>query len=298
MSEISYEMLLENLFDGVYYVDLNKKISIWNKGAERITGYSKAEVLGKSCFQNILRHIDEEGRELCMGGCPLSETMRDGKVREANVYLHHKQGHRLPVSVRISPVRDNDGNIIGGVEIFTDNSNALQILVELENAKKEAYQDALTTIGNRRYGEITLNSRISEWDSQNVSFGVVFLDIDHFKRFNDVYGHKIGDDVLVMVSKTIANLLRRSDTIARWGGEEFVVVFSDISAAVFNKLAERIRIFIERSFINVGDDQLNVTVSLGATLVQPGDTPETIIRRADALMYKSKASGRNKVTMG
>lgn len=298
MNEISYEMLLENLFDGVYYVNLNKQILIWNKGAERITGYSKAEVVGKSCFQNVLRHIDDEGRELCMGGCPLSETMKDGKIRESNVYLHHKQGHRLPVSVRISPVRDNDGNIIGGVEIFTDNSNAMQILVELENAKKEAYQDALTTIGNRRYGEITLNARISEWNAKAVSFGVLFLDIDHFKRFNDVYGHKIGDDVLVMVSKTIANLLRRSDTIARWGGEEFVVVVSDISAAVFNKLAERIRIFVERSFMTTGDERLNVTVSIGATLAVTGDTPETIILRADALMYESKTAGRNKVTIG
>lgn len=298
MSEISYEVLLENLFDGVYYVDLNKRIIIWNKGAERITGYSKAEVLGTCCFQNILRHIDDDGRELCMEGCPLSATMLDGKAREANVYLHHKQGHRLPVSVRISPVRDDVGNIIGGVEIFTDNSNALQILVELENVKKEAYQDALTKVGNRRYGEMTLNTRIAEWDSHGIQFGVVFLDIDHFKRFNDVYGHKTGDEVLVIVGKTISNLLRRSDTVARWGGEEFLVVFTDISSEVFNKVAERIRIFIEHSFIVAGDEKLAVTVSIGATLAEPGDTPETIVQRADALMYTSKTSGRNKVTIG
>ena len=298
MSGISYEMLLENLFDGVYYVDLNKRIIIWNKGAERITGYSKAEVLGTCCFQNVLRHIDDDGRELCLEGCPLSATMVDGTVREANVYLHHKQGHRLPVSVRISPVRDDAGNIIGGVEVFTDNSNALQILVELENVKKEAYQDALTNVGNRRYGEMTLNARISEWDTHGVRFGIVFLDIDHFKRFNDVYGHKTGDEVLVIVGKTISNLLRRSDTVARWGGEEFLVIFTDITSEVFNKVAERIRIFIEHSFIIIGDEKLAVTVSIGATLAEPGDTPETIVRRADALMYTSKRSGRNKVTIG
>ena len=298
MKEVSSETILENLFDGVYFVGKDKRITVWNKGAERITGFEKKEVVGKGCADNILRHIDAEGRELCISGCPLSFTLADGIIREDNVFLRHKQGHRLPVSVRISPVRDDQGEIIGAIEVFTDNSSSLQLLKELELLKQEAYLDSLTGIGNRRYADITLQTRIHEYQNHGIRFGVIFLDIDHFKVCNDTYGHKTGDDVLVMVGKTIAGLLRNSDIVARWGGEEFVILLPSINASFLKTISQRIKIFIQRSYIMSGTTKISVTASLGATLGIPGDTPETIIRRADSLMYVSKESGRNCVTIG
>ena len=298
MTDISHEQLLESLFDGVYYVDSERKIVFWNRAAERITGYKKSEVIGSCCSENILRHIDDDGRELCIGGCPLAATIQDGRTREARVYLHHKQGHRVPVSVRISPVRDAEGKIIGGVEVFEDNSNLLLILKELEQAKHEAYVDGLTSVGNRRYCEMTLQTKLFEMKSFETPFGVVFLDIDNFKRFNDSHGHAAGDAVLAMLGKTVTNALRRLDTIARWGGEEFVAILPNVNADVLGEVAERIRVFVERSFIMEGEEKLSVSMSLGATLARPDDTPESVIRRADSLMYRSKAAGRNRVTIG
>jgi diguanylate cyclase (GGDEF)-like protein/PAS domain S-box-containing protein len=297
VSGLSYKSLLDNLFDGVYCVDNDKRITFWNKGAERITGYLKSEVMGSRCADNILRHIDCKGRELCIEGCPLTATLFDGKTRESDVYLHHKMGHRVPVSVRTSPVRDDSGIVSGAVEIFTDNSSSIQILKELEWLKKEAYLDALTCVGNRRYGEMSLSSRIFEWEKHSVPFGVIFLDIDHFKQFNDNYGHKTGDDVLVMVGKSISNTMRKMDMVSRWGGEEFMLLLPNIDTKVLGIIAERIRMVIEHSFIMAGNEKLSVTVSVGATLAVSKDTAETVIARADALMYKSKASGRNVVTM-
>lgn len=298
MTEISHESLLESLFDGVYYVDRNRQITIWNSAAERITGFAKADVLGHCCADNILRHIDDQGRELCIEGCPLAVCMQDGKVHESNVYLHHKQGHRVPVTVRVSPVRDASGAITGCVEVFSDNSSARQIISELENLKKEVYLDPLTSVGNRRYGEMIMQTRFFEWQQHAVPYGVIFLDIDHFKRFNDSYGHKIGDEVLIMVGKTITNLLRRMDAVARWGGEEFVVILQNVNQEFLHRAAERLRIFIAQSFLMIGEDRLAVTASIGATLVQPDDTLESIVERADALMYASKQAGRNQVTSG
>ena len=298
MKEVSSETILENLFDGVYLVGKDKHITVWNKGAERITGFEKKEVVGKGCADNILRHIDAEGRELCVSECPLSFTLADGIIREDNVYLRHKQGHRLPVSVRISPVRNDQGEIIGAIEVFTDNSSSIQLLKELELLKQEAYLDSLTGIGNRRYADITLQTRIHEYQNHGIGFGVIFLDIDHFKVCNDTYGHKTGDDVLVMVGKTIAGLLRNSDIVARWGGEEFVILLPTINASFLKTISQRIKIFIQRSYIMVGTTKISVTASLGATLGILGDTPETIIQRADSLMYVSKESGRNCVTIG
>ena len=296
MPELSYKKLLDDLFDGVYCVDLDKRITFWNKGAERITGYKSSEVLNSCCADNLLRHIDEIGKELCIKGCPLSATMSDGMRCEANVFLHHKMGHRIPVTVRTSPVRDDDGNVIGAVEIFSDNSSSIQMLKELEGLKKEVYLDPLTGVGNRRYGEMVLGTRLYEFEIHEVPFGVIFLDIDHFKQFNDNYSHKTGDDVLVMVSKSISNAMRKFDIVSRWGGEEFVLILPNIDSKVLGAVAERVRKMIEHSFMMVDDKKINATASLGVTLGNKYDSAETVIKRADSLMYKSKQNGRNIVT--
>ena len=139
MDDISpnfYATLLDNLYDGVYFVDRERRITFWNKAAERITGFTQAEVLGKRCADNLLRHVDDRGNSLCEGACPLSYTLRDGQLRSASVFLHHKNGHRLPVAIGVAPITDNQQNIIGAVEIFRDNSAtvaALEHLKELED---------------------------------------------------------------------------------------------------------------------------------------------------------------------
>lgn len=156
--------------------------------------------------------------------------------------------------------------------------------------------DALTGVGNRRYGEITLSTRIYDWNTHSIPFGVLFLDIDHFKLFNDIYGHKTGDDVLLMVGKSISVLLRKMDVVSRWGGEEFVVILPGASKVVVKSVSERIRVLVENSFIMEGDDKLKVTVSIGATMSREGDSAETVIKRADRLMYLSKAAGRNRIS--
>jgi len=296
MNHISAEKLLDSMFDGVYFVDLDRRITYWNNAAERITGYNRSEVIGSRCSDNLLRHIDANGHQLCQHGCPLAATMQDGKTRESSVFLHHAFGHRVPVSVRTSPVRDDAGQILGAVEIFSDNSSSLQILHEYERLKQDAYLDQLTTVGNRRYGEMTLSTRIYELRTHDIPFGVLFIDIDHFKRFNDQYSHKTGDDVLVMVSKSISFSLRKMDSVARWGGEEFIVILPGASQVIVKSVSERIRMLIENSFILAGKDKLNVTVSIGATMSRPDDTIETIVGRADRHMYLSKSRGRNRVT--
>jgi diguanylate cyclase (GGDEF)-like protein/PAS domain S-box-containing protein len=294
--EITSDILLDSLFDGVYFVDVNRRITYWNSAAERISGYGKSDVVGSCCADNLLRHIDASGRELCLGGCPLAATILDGNIRESSVYLHHKLGHRVPVSVRTAPVRDEQGQICGAVEIFSDNSSSLQILHEYERLKQEAYLDPLTGIGNRRYGEMTLASRMYDFQNHDIPFGLLFMDIDHFKKFNDRYGHKTGDDVLVMVANSIAGSLRKMDVVARWGGEEFIVILPGATRIIVKSVSERIRMLIGHSFILAGEEKLQVTVSIGATMSRPDDTVETMVNRADRLMYVSKDAGRNRVT--
>lgn len=297
MAQVTSEKLLDNLFDGVYFVDTNRTITYWNAAAERITGFSKDEVIGKCCADNLLRHVDQQGNELCLHNCPLSDSILDGKLREATVFLLHKLGHRIPVSVRVSPVRDDDGNISGAVEIFTDNSSTLQIMKDLEELKQEVYRDALTGIANRKYAEMVLSTRVHELREHNTPFGVLFLDVDHFKQFNDTNGHNAGDNVLVMVAQSITNSLRKIDVVARWGGEEFVVFLPGATRVVVNAIAERIRMLIANSFIMAGEQKLQVTVSIGGAISRSEDTVLSIVKRADDLMYLSKQNGRNRVSL-
>jgi len=98
-----YQDLLDQISDGVYFVTLDRRITYWNGGAERITGYGAHEVLGHRCSEGILRHVDDTGQQLCLHGCPLAAVMKDGRPREAHLYLHHKDGHRVPVTVRPRP---------------------------------------------------------------------------------------------------------------------------------------------------------------------------------------------------
>lgn len=291
------EKLLDSLYDGVYFVDADRQITYWNKSAERITGYTRAEVLGSSCADNMLRHVDAEGHELCTGGCPLLATMENGAPREAPVYLHHKLGHRVPVSLRTARVYDEDGAVTGALEIFSDASTALQILQEYEQLKQEAYVDPLTGIGNRRYGEMTLSTRSYDLQNNGIPFGVLYLDLDNFKQFNDGHGRQTGDEVLAMVARSISGALRKVDVVARWGGEEFVVILPAPDSAVLRSVAERVRLLIEKSFGMMEGDQLKVTVSIGGTLARPEDSVDALVQRADQLMYQSKAAGRNRVTV-
>ena len=110
--DIDYKSLIENIFDGLYLVDKNRSIIYWNHVAETITGYPADEVIGRRCRDNILVHVDRYGKNLCREGCPVDATIKDGRFRDAEVYLKHKDGHRVPVWVRTAPLHDTAGTII------------------------------------------------------------------------------------------------------------------------------------------------------------------------------------------
>ena len=288
-----YKILLENIYDGVYFVDVNRKITFWNRGAERITGFAAEEVMGSSCADNILVHVDEQGHHLCDGSCPLQCSTETGCISNAEVYLHHKNGQRVKVSVNASPIIGIDGRIVGAIEIFRDSSAQVLDNRVMEELKKSALVDALTDLPNRRYLEMKLNSYLEEFKSLGLPFGVIFGDIDSFKQVNDTHGHLTGDDVLRMVARTLAGNIRVVDFAGRWGGEEFVLLITHVSGEHLKVIAEKLCRLVEGSFLLLQDKKLQVTISMGATEVRAGDTAEQILKRADDLMYRAKHNGKN-----
>jgi diguanylate cyclase (GGDEF)-like protein/PAS domain S-box-containing protein len=294
----TYGRILDNLYDGLYMVDRGRVIRYWNKAAERITGFTAAEVVGHACSDNILTHVDGDGKNLCNGMCPLALTMADAEARQAEVYLHHKTGHRVPVAIRISTLTDADGSVIGGVELFTDISNFKSIEMRIKELEEMALLDNLTRLANRNYIEKEFLVRFEEQRRLGVPFGVLFMDIDHFKGFNDLYGHDVGDRVLKFVADTLVKNVRPFDVVGRWGGEEFIGILRSVTHTQLEQLGNRLLHLVGGSYILSNNKRLHITLSMGGTLVQNADNMDTLLRRADSLLYISKSAGRNRLTIG
>lgn len=304
IEEIKYfNQMLESLFEGTYVVDLDRRIVFWNKGAELLSGFSAAEVVGSRCQDNLLNHVDRTGCALCIGICPLQMTMEDGVRREADIFLHHKDGHRVPVSVRTIPLYDRK-KIIGAIEVFNQTQGQNDILHRagkldffsqnnLEQLKLLALYDQLTRLPNRRYLENLLELRLFEYNTLAISFGILFIDLDDFSQINNTYGHPVGDELLRMVAATFVGAIRSADIIGRWGGEEFVGIFPAANDESLKMIAERIRVLIEQSRLRRDTFDICVTVSIGGTTVKPDDTVLSLLSRADQLMYRCKLSGKN-----
>ncbi len=290
-----YERVLDNLHDGVYFVDRDRQITYWNRGAQRITGYSSDEVLGRNCLDNLLMHSDRGGSLLNVDGCPVIQTVADGLARECDVFVKHREGHRIPVHIRVSPILDTDGEIIGAVETFSDNSAKIAALERASQLEQIAYLDALTGLGNRRYAEMALEQHFASFQQHGSTFAVLFCDLDRFKLVNDRWGHHAGDSVLRMIAQTLSHNLRSYDFVARWGGDEFLVIVPEATDGDVGRVARRCLDLVRSSHLTWNGSQVSVTMSVGVAFPRPDDTALNLIRRADDLLYEAKSSGRDRL---
>jgi diguanylate cyclase (GGDEF)-like protein/PAS domain S-box-containing protein len=292
-----YKELLDHMSDGVYFVDRDRRILYWNEGAFRLTGYKAEELVGRCCQDDTLRHVDAAGRSLCQDGCPLTSSVDDGGPHEAQLFLRHKQGRRVPVAVRVQPIQAADGSVVGAVEIFSDDTAQHAARRKTEEMERLAFLDQLTQLPNRRYMEMSLQTALSEFQVHKDSFGVLVIDLDRFKAINDGFGHATGDRVLQEVAKTLTGALRPSDIVGRWGGDEFCAVVRHVNSETLRELAERCCVLVaQTSFPSSDGSPVSLSVSIGGTLALPSDTVEALIKRADELMYRSKTSGRGRAS--
>ncbi len=290
---INARTILDNLLSGVYITDRDRKILYWNQAAEQITGFPAEEVIGSHCFNNILMHINNDGQNLCKTLCPLAKTLDDGIAREGEVFLHHKDGHRTPVKIHTIALKDSSGRTAGCAEIFTDISSFTTTQSRIRQLEKLAFFDHLSQLPNREHIESELDRNFHEFERFGQRFGVLFLDIDHFKRFNDTFGHDAGDQIIITVARTLMSSSRPFDIFGRWGGEEFVGIIKDVDPEKLTRIGNRYRKLIEQSSITIENKRVGITVSIGATVVKKDDSKQSIVKRADVLMYECKQKGRN-----
>ena len=165
----------------------------------------------------------------------------------------------------------------------------------LEETEAKALVDSLTNVLNRNAYNMKVIQMMREFSQTKNYFCLLVLDIDHFKKFNDTYGHKAGDRVLKSVAASVQDSLRASDLVFRYGGEEFVVLLSGIQEDNAFKLAEKIRKGVEKEYFVDKDQKLKVTISLGVACVTEGESELELFERADKAMYVAKRKGRNRV---
>lgn len=296
-NDLNFRVVLDHISDGAYVLDPQRKILHWNRSAERLTGYSAGEVVGLSCKDNLLVHIDEKGECLCTGRCPVEATLEDGQSRQAEVFLHHKDGYRVPVRVDVSAVRDESGKIIAAVETFQENSVLIAMRSSIEKLKTWSVVDLETGLSSRRSTEMRLQTCIEEVKRYERPFGILLAEID----FHSTLQRELSPDMLIrvrrMVGRSILHSLRSMDTVGRWSDSEFLAIVTNADADDLQTACDRARAVVDASFIQTDDGPAHATVSIGATAATDSDSIDTMRRRAEACLLASRSAGRNRVTV-
>lgn len=283
---------LNTLFEGAYLVDADRRILAWNRAAERITGFKASEVVGLRCSDNVLSHVDEEGESLCLGRCPVADSITTGKPGTARVFIHHSSGHRVPVAIRVLPVETPEGRV--ALELFREDMALHTMRERLRDLETMALVDPLTGMGNRRLASQTITQRIAERERYGRLFGLVLVDIDEFKPINDTWGHDAGDEVLAVVARSLLGVVRPFDVVCRWGGDEFLAVVQNVDSRSLTSVAERMRGIVESSSVEYDNRSISATVSVGGALSRRGEPADGMLVRVDALLYEAKEAGRNR----
>jgi diguanylate cyclase (GGDEF)-like protein/PAS domain S-box-containing protein len=292
-----HKTIVDNIADGVYFVDPGRKILYWNGGAERLSGYEPDAVVGHRCYDNILAHVDSSGRSLCHTTCPLAATIADGEPRDVTVWLRHSEGYRKPVRVRTSQVLDAEGRVIGGVETFSDASVVFRAMEDATRARRDAMTDDLTGLPNRRMFDAALAGRLENLSRYGWGFGLLFVDIDKFKCVNDDLGHAFGDAAIRTIAHTLQGAVRAGDMVTRWGGDEFAVIVASPDPSGLTETAERLRILTEETEARHDGLMRQMSISVGGTVATASDTADSLFRRADQALYAAKNGGRNRVSL-
>ena len=255
-----YRTVLENLPTGVYLVDEDRRILFWNDGAERITGFLRQDVVGRFCRENILVHCDEANVLLCGAACPLTHTMRDGRPREADVYLRHKDGYRVPVRVRAVPIKDRDGVIIGAAESFEERAVAPDPNCRLINPSAEVCVEAATGLPAQDWMSAQLGESLAQFTEHHNPFGILRIRLDQLNDWHRRGGQQMVHVILRAVAQTVRSLLPPVDLLGRWGEDGFLAIVANADSSRLEELGARLKKIVNCVAIKWWGDYTSIKV--------------------------------------
>lgn len=301
-----FALVMNRISSAVISTDTALRITQWNKAAEILYGWTEAEVMGRLIDEVCCTEFGEDQQ------AESRTSLRTKKRWQGELKQHHRNGTELWVSASVTLLEDETGNFLGGITINHDITERKKVEDDLRHTKRvmeeinqilqHAFEreqlasrtDALTGIFNRRYFfefieyEVALSKRYQQ------SFSLIMFDVDHLKLVNDTAGHQAGDEVLKQVVLLVQKELRSVDILARYGGDEFVILLPNSSVSDALILSERIRNQVFAANLRVAGTSLQVTVSIGAADFNPSVTSSAdLISHADEALYSAKQAGRN-----
>lgn len=279
--------VFKHTMDGVLITDTHNRIVHVNDSFEEITGYLKHEVVGKD--PKLLRsgkhdkHFYEK----------MWENLKLEGGWQGEIFNRKKNGEIYIEWLSINAIRNNKGDVENYIGIFSD------VTHQRKDAQQHAYMathDPLTGLSNRLLFDDRLEHAINHAGRFGKCIAVIFCDLDNFKPINDTYGHSVGDEILKGVAEALKDLLRKEDTVCRFGGDEFVILLEELKSFEYlERILEKIRSISQMTF-HIEGHALSVGMSIGASLYpNDGTTPETLLKHADSAMYKAKKSGKNMI---
>lgn len=276
--------VIEHSSDGVMITDVNNKIISVNPAFTKITRYSDTDVIGKSpsilsadlqrqdFYQDMWRKINNNGSW------------------SGEILNRRKDGEIYPEWLNIITIYDTHQQPVYRAGIFSDLSDVTQFKERLQYL---AFYDQLTDLPNRSLLEERIQSSISLANRDNERLAILFIDLDRFKNINDTLGHKVGDDLLKFASKKLTSAIRESDTLARFGGDEFVIVLHGIhSSTEVTMIADKIMLIFDASPFTYEEREIFISCSIGISMFpENGSSCDELVKAADTAMYQSKRTG-------
>ena len=286
---------LDNMLDAVVFVDTELQVVRWNPAAERLTGITSSSIRHRRWTPSLLEMQYEDGAgELDDSQCPVAQAMDSGVQMARRMTIAGRGTRFVPVDMHVVPVLDRCGKLHGATITLHDASPEISLEARCQSLHERATKDPLTQVANRAEFDRVHQLFVEVHLQRNLPCSLLICDIDRFKMVNDTFGHQAGDAVIQSIASVLRSHCRPGDLVARYGGEEFVVLCADCNNPTGTQRAETMR----RAFADVAQKSLqgrHVTASFGVTEVQPGDTPETMLRRADRALLTAKDMGRNTV---
>jgi len=258
-----FRTILESLPVATYVVDRERRILLWNRQAEKISGFLGYEVIGRSCRDDILMHCDRHGTVLCGEACPLAGTMHDGQAREVHIYMRHKKGHRVPVRVHAVPVRNEDGSIVGAAEVFEE----IPTLPE--------------RVLDRASVESLLRTVCADYAERKVGFGVLLIHIEGLPRLDKMYGRQAEETIMAELTATLARCMGSAYYLGRWSDNRLLAIIRDCMPGALADIKETLQELLARTTVPWWGDQLKIAVRVSVAEIRDGDSPESLVARCE-----------------
>jgi len=285
-----HRLMTDNACDIIATVDLSGNFTYISPSVEKTTGYTPEEVLNH--HREIGYYLPGVQKEMDKKRESLKELVKKGEHFDPINFEHRqvrKDGESIYTDTVVSGIYDEENNFRELLAISRDITEKVKIRRDI---KKLSETDKLTQLYNRVKLDYTLENVLFEAKNNAAMFGLIMIDIDHFKQVNDCFGHLAGDAVLVELATLFKTSIRSTDLIGRWGGEEFLVILPDTDEIGAMKLAETLRRVVSENHFS---QQEHITISLGVSVFDGDTNVDSVIYRADQALYQAKENGKNRV---